>query len=392
MVTFFDSLRNQIRGNFCNFFNTLENGLNFLDLLGGGPALPYAIGAARFGQRLLCNREPEGGTNPPFIGGQCPDVEYDVTVDFTLTDSTGFTIAGPNTVRVLGPVAGVVIVQPVTPGGENMQLRVQARPNTDPSIPFTVVTAASAGAPWEGPFSISNIVRVDGLPDECGDRPPTPTEPSLPSPPILIPVPYDDNDGIPIVIPIVLIYAPIRIDIDGSLVVPFRIQINPDFNVNLNGTLNLGNGNINFNFGSPNYPPSPFPRPDDYDSPDDIPPYPPTVPNSISPTPPVPTLPETKEVIRAVIVTVNTYASDATIIGQDNNPDIYAPNLGFVNFGISSNNAIAWTGDIAVKNFRHFIPCPWEGGAVQVRGTPRPGVTWTLTPVRARVEVPIAFE
>ena len=391
MATFEESLPDVIRNAFCTYLDTFEG---FIGNLAANPFTPFAripLTTTRWAQRWVCNREPPEYSNPPFTGGQCPNIEYDVTVDFTLTNTSGFTIAGPNTVRVLGPVNGLVIVQPVTPGGENMQLRVLARPITDPSLEFTVVTAASAGAPWEGPFSIQSIVRVDGLPDNCGNpNPDLPGNPE-PSPEIPVDVPYDDADGNPITVPIVLIFAPIRVGFNGTLNVPFRIQIDPEFNVQFNGELNLNDNEVNFNFGNPNYAPSPLPVPDDYRSPEDIPDYPPSVPNSISPLPPLPELPETKEVIRAAIVTVSNNTSVATVIGQDANPDIYAPNLGFISFAISIANGIAWTADIPVKNYRHFVPCPWEGGAVQVRGTPRPGVTWTITPVRAKIEEPITF-
>jgi len=286
------------------------------------------------------------------------------------------------TVRGLGPVLGFSIQQ-------------------DPGSVQFIFVDFSDGSDYAGNLNlpdeqfvncaITNVVRVDGLPDTCGDPlPPTPTPPQ-PSDPIDVDVPWTDEDGNDLDITLPVIFAPIRVDINGELIVPFRVSVDPTFNVNFNGSININTGDVSINFKNINTPPKSSPNQDDYGSPDDIPDYPPEVPNSIIPIPPQPDEPETAQVIRACIVTITDYDSNATVIFQDDNPDIYAPNLGFINFGISINNAIAWTSDIPVKNFRNFIPCPWEGGAIAVRGTPRPGVEWIITPVRLRVEEPVEF-
>lgn len=70
-----------------------------------------------------------------------------------------------------------------------------------------------------------------------------------------------------------------------------------------------------------------------------------------------------------------------TTLEQQDNPAIYIPATGYVQFLIQVGNSSAWTNDIAVKNLRAFIPCPWDAGAVEVKGTPRYGNQFTVTPV-----------
>lgn len=384
MTTFLDSLNNTIKNAFCAYLDTFEGFQSWFFENDAIPTTPPTLVAARWANRALCNMEPPPFTGPPFQGGQCP-VTYSITTEIYACVTAGCGTQGPYGLgNYLGPITGLRGgFQPGQGWGVFIShAGVESYFNLSSGGPTTYVS-----------FDVQNpiLTRLDGQPDNCGN----PTPPIDPTPPpyprIPRDVPYQDNDGNNFTIPIILVFAPVRVNIDGTLNVPFRIQLDPEFNVEFNGTLNINNGNINFNFGNPNIAPGPFPQPDDFDSPDNTPGYPPTVPNSISPISPTPAEPETKEVIRAVIVTVTANTSASTVIYQDNNPDIYAPDLGFINFAISVDNAVAWTSNIPVKNFRNFIQCDWEGGAIEVRGTPRPGVAWTITPIRAKIEKPIPF-
>jgi len=93
------------------------------------------------------------------------------------------------------------------------------------------------------------------------------------------------------------------------------------------------------------------------------------VPTPITPPSPIVPEPETRQLLRGVIVTVTNIPDDFGLIFQEGNPDIYIPNLGYVNFLIATGNVLSWSVDLAVKNRRCFIPCPWEGGALRVEGT-----------------------
>lgn len=394
MATFRESVLTGIRNAFCTYLGTAEGFFSSLPRapLAAGelfPAIPIAT--TRFARRFLCDREPPPSSDPPFSGGQCAGVAYDVTVFYEVRSNGVVIDTDTRTLRPNGEILGVVPVLDNTPPGTSYQIQLRVNPDTNGGNSFFNVSAGSGGDNYTATASIVSIVRVDGLPDDCGQPLPEPTNPPQPSPVIDIDINYEDADGNSFNLVLPIVFAPVRVNLEGQLTVPFRVSIDPTFEVNANGEININTGDINFNFKNINLPPGGTENQDDYESPDDVPDYPPTVPNSIIPVPPQPDEPSTSTVIRAVIVTVTSYDSNATVIFQGDNPDIYAPNLGFVNFGISIGNAVAWTSDIPVKNFRNFLECNWPGGAIAVRGTPRPGVTWTLTPVRLKIESPVEF-
>lgn len=383
MATFSEALQSAVRGTFCSYIGTLDGFLTWLFEEDPIPTTPPPLVWARFMRRWFCNQEPAPFTSRPFTGGQCAGVTYVVQIYVSRRNGNGTLASGyPFTfsVNAVGPILGVA-----EDGTQSVKRIFLQRGGGE-----TYITNANTPDQYHDVYYIAGIQRQDGLPDTCGDLLEPPSTP-LPSPRTPVRVPYTDANGRNFTIPVSVIFAPVRVDIDGTLNIPFRLQLDANFDFDVNGTINLNTGDINIDFGNTNYPPTKRPKQNDYQSPDDVPDYPPDVPNGVAPIPPSPPEDETTGVIRAVIVTVTDYASNATIIDQAENPDIYAPNLGFVQFAISVKNAVAWTSDIPVKNFRNFIPCPWEGGALEVRGTPRPGVTWTLSPVRIAIEEPIVF-
>ncbi len=172
------------------------------------------------------------------------------------------------------------------------------------------------------------------------------------------------------------IQIPLKITIDGKL------TINPSINLDVGGiTVNLpGSGSPGQRPGDPtnNAPGNPKPvKP------------PPTNPVPDPPDPPDPG----KSIIGCVVTCLDTPKGRASQIIQKDNPDIYAPNLGFVNFlvRLGDGTSTAWTSDIPVKNVRNLIECPWEYGAIDVRGTPQPGVEFDITPIYKQSTQPPTF-
>lgn len=218
-----------------------------------------------------------------------------------------------------------------------------------------------------------NYVRVDGQPDDCGDPPPGETPPTTPDggwqlPPVDIT--FDDDTGgqttvnlPPIIFPPVIagagiIYAPIRID-------------TPDLFIDANVNISLGNG-LSVDFGNRTPPGS--------DTTVDAPP--PDQPPQLEAPPPDDD--DTERRVIGVIVTVtDIQGTPVTEILQDGgNPNIYAPDLGLVAFSVSGGDVgFGWTSDLRVKSTKAYIPCPAPQGGLSVRGTPRGGVAWELTPV-----------
>lgn len=87
---------------------------------------------------------------------------------------------------------------------------------------------------------------------------------------------------------------------------------------------------------------------------------------------------------------VNDYSF--TEVFQGENPNFYVPDLGTLQFFIKVGATTgAWSEPLRVQCRRQFIPCPWEGGASLVQGTPRLGVEWTLTPIYGAKGVPVQY-
>lgn len=389
--TFLNELQNAIRSAWCNALNT---GYNFLDALPDPIVDSGDVPIARANRalyRMFCNNEPPPSPTPPFTGGQCY-VAYYVAVNLHGYLASGgedpnVSGANPYWITVNGAIQGARVR--VSGGRRYAEVVAQASvAHPDGIYPvgnfdatyYSNVTAA-----------IASVSRVDGQPDNCGDPPPViePPTPGYNSPDINFT--YTTNNNVDVDISASLTFAPSVLNNYGDVTVPIRISLLSD-NTIFGGDINLSTGAINISFGNKNYSPSDRGKPDCYDCPDTCPPIPPDVPTPITPPSPNDTNPSTTKLLRACIVTVTSISeSSTTTIFQEDNPDIFAPNLGYVQFLIAVGNRLAWTGDIAVKNRRHFIACPWEGGALQVRGTPRAGVTWDISPVYTKQEDVVTF-
>lgn len=110
-------------------------------------------------------------TPPPFAGGQCEDVQYNVfarglpAFGGEITQQSG---------AVFGPIVG--ILRTPTGGGGGVFIGLQARDTL--TTAFGVTTSEANAPSWR----IINVVRVDGQPDNCGDPPDGPLRPG-PNPP-----------------------------------------------------------------------------------------------------------------------------------------------------------------------------------------------------------------
>jgi len=381
---FRNELVNGIRNAFCTALEVQENYYGYL-----AENNRWAIGAQLGEQffdmayRVACNREPPPALTPPFTGGQCA-VSYDVTIYRGLFKNGQPTRGYPDfyTVRGNGPIGGLYLE---TLSNGDVALRI----TWASTMPALGVAFTSQGEVWEE-YYISNIVRVGGGPDNCGNPPiPDPVpEPGYNNQPVTIN--YTNNEGNSINVPLNFIFAPVSLNLRGELTVPVRLDLG-GVNLDLSGDFNLNTGDLNLNFGNPNYSRDGLPNPDGYKPDPTLPDVPDDVPDDVSIPSSDNSEGETTRILRACIVTTSIVPPNVSLIFQSGNPTITAPNLGYISFAIAVGNAIAWTSDIPVKNQRNFIVCPWEGGAVDVRGTPAPGVSWDITPVYAAVEDAIEF-
>lgn len=328
-------------------------------------------------------------------GGQCDGIRYRVTG--YLTDNE----QNPSRQRILsftrnvwGPITGT---SPITGSGGivtgyNLVCRGSGEGTIQP--PGTLVNVGSGdGSGGIVGITIQRIEPLDGASDNCGVISGPTTE--FPEegididigPQLVINANPDLNfffNGV------VTIFKP-QIDANFDIQVPMTLKT--DINIGngakfeVNGTANLTTGDININFFPPG---SNGPRGNNGD--DTLAPVrPPSLPPSGATPPPPDEDKNTRSRIVGVQVAVTSTALQrkASVIGQGENPDIYAPGLGYVQFFIDdvAGRDLGWTMDIPVKNVYQYIPCPVPEGAKAVTGTPNAGVVWTLTPVTKSIAV-----
>jgi len=384
MPSFSESLGEVVKSVTCQILSEADN---FEKWVNGGilgnVENTYKNGFARGIYRRLCNDEPPG--NPPSgqEPGQCAGVNYGWTLTYEVKGGPYLEWTTINkVVNCPGVAKGPINVLGWIRQGENEAFYLEwsdgigGRVRQFISDQYNTKVYRIRG----GDLDLINC----GGGSECG--PVGPLDPPIGwnSQPVIINYTTNNNVDIDLNGQVTLNY--LKVDVNGNLNIPLNVSIGDptlnadiDFGVNIDaktGDINLDlspNINIDLDFNRPDNS-----RPDKDDPPPIQPPD--TKPPNEKPDP---DRPREQPVIRGVIATatsVNGFAK-ATVIGQGDNPDVYAPYLGLVSFYLDFGGSKAWTADIPVKNKRQFIPCPWVGGAVDVRGTPIPGVTWTLTPI-----------
>jgi hypothetical protein len=378
---FGEALADAARSGVCQLLGIPEYINDALERIGFFPFDEARRAIPNFWRNLLCDTDAPPPNSPPFTGGQCECAGYRVTFQRTIAATNDRQVI--TTQPFPGPITGLFESQ--ESGATFLRLE-HGLCSGQQYFGQTRTLVSSTGA--LSSFGILSVQRTSGQ-DNCGNPPVV--YPPLTPPDVTIPrdVTYENSLGVTVVVPVVFVYARANIDARANITIPFTATVNAG--VTFNGTVNL-DGSVTINVGSS----VPSGRPKDpRKSPcDDI-----AIPvEDPSPDPTDSDQPDNpdrdkEEVIIGVLVTVTSLSNErASLIVQEDNPDIYAPNLGFVQFlcriGQTSGG---WTTDIPVKNRRHLIQCPWDQGAIAVRGTPQPGVEWTLTPVAGYAGIPVQY-
>ena len=202
---------------------------------------------------------------PPIPGGKCFCVTYRISWISKL-----FAAPAPGSIDVKGPVT---VLGYETNETGLLQYSIVAQNNTCTApYKFAVISNFTAEDFANGLAYVQDvaIVRLDGLPDTCGDQ--------VPRPDPIIPTVPDLNRVVPIVIapsvtiftPITLIRPTLAINLDANV----NINVQPTFNfpdIGLNIGFDIGGVNINnsFNIGGAS---PPIPLPDPRDNPPKLPP------------------------------------------------------------------------------------------------------------------------
>jgi len=370
MSSFIDATKESVRVGLCNYLSFAGKGRSWVNELSPVDLPDFGD----FWNRVLCDRnEPLPENPPPFTGGQCPGVEYDVffTYDYFGARAPECDLTqNDRTRRGLGPVSGVgVRTGPSSTPGRYLSEMFVTFADGEQVGPSTFTDDECAGYVLTG----VTITRTDGQPDNCGN----PTPPIAPFPPtgdtVDIDITYVNNEGdnvtelgdlvifAPVVIAPVTVVAPIRIDLPD---VSFNgdIVLSPDFDIRLR-------------------PPSFRRGPGGIDSPP-----PPENPDT-SPT--TPQDDSTRRIIGAIAtVTSDPSSGLATEISSDDGPDLFVPRMGTLSFRVRADTALSWTAPVDIKTTRQFISAPENVQTLDAVASPNPNYSISVSLVYSDSEPP----
>lgn len=369
MVSFRDAAANSLRGALCAVIAINDDGAR---LFGRVPGLQTGADYFNFFaplRGLLCNDDPADvpTPQPPFTGGQCSGVNYNITWTGTVypfSDCSGPINTGSTLIGVPGPITNLRgAIDPVSPNPACASQNIYYF-DFGPSGTRQTLFGQGNGAVLNS-FSVT---RTDGQPDNCGDPPLVVPPPGPVTRPVNITYNNEDNDVIDIDGDVVFspffsvgdldIRVPFNLDL-GGLEFSGTIQISPEFNFEISPRVYLGGPGV----------------PDD---PDGLPTIPP------EDTEPVDD-PEDEPLIIGVIVRSSPVGElRQTAIATEGQPTIYAPRIGSCSFAIENSLTVSWTSDIPIKNRDNYIPCPEPRGAVGVSVSAEPGWEIFWTAVRGR--------
>jgi len=370
----------------------------------GGPLGPFQGPGSRDGQlsdwggvlQAACPVPPPlpSAPPPPFQGGQCEEL-YLVSWFRNGTFNGNPNNSSGTTNPLLGPIAGISTVFPSNGGIQGIL-----------SYNGGTIQVGSAGGPpnaWsqDSTITITNVQRVDGLPDDCGDPPSPPAPPPGPIPTLPdSPTIPDGGPGggggfifRPTVGPITVgpdggINIPVVVNVGGpSLNIPITIPVNvslPDFapTINIGG----GGGVSPPGGGGPTIviPPTPPPP---------ICCRPPVLPGEEiegeEDEPVVGPPPEPRRRLIGLLVrsSVNPAVASITEIAQGGgSQNLWVPRLGNAYFTVTARTAqnapvAAPTQDSPVKLLVQFVAAPQGVTATSFRVVPEPGVQMSVQPL-----------
>jgi len=367
MGTFADGIREGLRSAYCS--QVAGSPQWFTNLRRVLVPNPLREGADNL-YRWICNTPTAPALpDPPFTGGQCPGVGYNVFATRVLESITGclspqFVQLNPVGPGIVGPIHGLRRVSDNFGGGETGFIWF-----VDHGIPTQSLALGRIGTQFCPTAGYSGLVatRVDGQPDNCGD--PGPDIPADPAPiDIDIDITYGPNNEYSLTVPVVL--APVFINVKGEVNVPVTVNLAPNFQIT--GNLEIFPG---FEF-SPS-----FPRGDDDGPITDPPPQNPTGPGTGDPEEPEEPPEEDPLIIGVLVAAVAQSEPRPSEIDQASGPSIFAPRLGTARFGKLIANQIFWSEDIPVKGLRSYVPCPFQFGADLVVVNAERGVGLSYSPV-----------
>lgn len=309
--------------------------------------------------RGVCDKPPDFELplpNPPFTGGQCY-ATYSFT--FTATDLEG------NRTSTQQGTAGKLVGTDVriNPNNGNPTAGFLRQLNPTAPIDFIGIQLGNPGADLNP--VISDVVRTDGLPDNCGD----PSIPIGPPAPVERPVniTYEGDDNVEYNLTVPVLFAPVYVDVDGSVRIPISIG-----DLNFKGTLTLA-PEFKVEIDLPELPRGPQPEN-------------PQLPPSGDPGLDFPVNDPTPQgtIVGVVVRSERSGPVRSTTIFLETMPDVIAPRCATVRFLCRFGSITSWTTDQPVKGVNEYVQCPSPFGAIDVQVDWETNWTGVSTAIRSR--------
>lgn len=358
-------LLDYVRQGLCNVTTLAENtaalGASFYNSVGLRGVGQTSANAARTWSNMrsrACNLPPqeipfEGGVP----GGQCPGVQYQVTTSYQAIIYLNGNVFNDVTTNNVSTGPGPISIETFDTQPPNGIVGEQLRYSNGNFAGGQTIGGGGANETFEVIRLQLDIVRLDGLPDDCGEVPgdAVPYNPSDFT--LTTPFTYTDADGVDRTVNPNLVFAPVRIGPGGDFVVPFEITLDDggpsfgDFNLTT-GDINIGGGNSG---GGGNSSPEREVPPDE-------------------------PLGEFDRIIGVRVVSVVPNLSAARvneIFSDDGSPPLVIPRLATVVFEMETAVGDGLSEAFDVKTYNSIIYSPRDALSVQV--FPRLGVNVTYT-------------
>lgn len=355
MVTFAEGVKNALRTFPCFALRNGEYAYGFAArIFPLSPAGSVADGVNSLRRLLGCDpTDDPPPPEPPFTGGQCSGVLYNITwsgTTYPFSDCSGPMNVGSNLIGVPGPITNLRgEIDPVAPNPPCASQNIYYF-DFGPSAQRQTLFGQTNGAV----LNSFTVTRTDGQPDDCGNPPVSYPPPSDID--IDIDVTYNIEDGPDITVTVPFIFSPVIVDLSGNFSAPFTFNFG---GLDFSGTLRISpKFNVYIN-------PPTAPRGTD-DGTEDLPPGDPD--EDVEPTP------VDEKIIGVAVVSALVGEQQLTTITTENIPTIFAPRAGSIKFAYSVGVSTFWSDDIDIKGSRTFIPCPFSQGADAVAVSPAPGV------------------
>ena len=219
MVGFREAVVGGIRDAVCEWSNNVDNfwtsvGNLASETIGIPGFLTPNPSTSLIGQ-FVCDRPMPIPVPPiPFTGGQCPGIQYRVEMDIRLTNiNTGNDQVVDRAAIGVGPASWGTVTQP----------------NGNVTIGFNFNGAFNGALTYNPGVEMAEVIafvptRLDGMPDDCGDPPPS-VNPINVNNNVTNNITYEDNSGNTVNQDIDYTFGFAYVDVNADFNIPVRVDV-----------------------------------------------------------------------------------------------------------------------------------------------------------------------